>query len=195
MYYLYRHIRLDKNEVFYIGIGTIVRTNYNIQSEETLYTRAYRKGKYRNQHWNNIANKTNYSVEIMFHTENILEIQKKEREFIALYKETLTNKTDGGHGIESYNHTRLAKEKISIALKGRKLSTEHIFKANKRKFKSIIMYNDTEELFFASVTQAAEYLGKTNITNISACLKGRRQTAFGYKYKYNEITESEDKEP
>lgn len=28
-YYLYRHIRLDKNEVFYIGVGTIQNKNGN----------------------------------------------------------------------------------------------------------------------------------------------------------------------
>lgn len=195
MYYLYRHTRLDKNEVFYIGIGTIVKAKYNVQSKETLYTRAYRKGKYRNQYWNNIVNITNYTVEIMFHTKNILQIQEKEREFIALYKKTLTNVTDGGHGIESYSHTKKAKEKIGNAFRGKKLSAEHIFNANKRKFKKIIMYNDTEEHFFNSVTEAAEYLGKTNISNISACLKGRRESAFGYKYKYNEVAESKDKEP
>lgn len=194
MYYLYRHIRLDKNEIFYIGIGTIVKTNYNIQSLETLYTRAYRKGRYRNQYWNNIVNKTDYIVEIIFHTENILLIQEKEREFIALYKETLSNLTDGGHGIESYNHTEKSKLQISNSLIGKKKTKEHIINLNKRKFKSIIMYNDLEKHIFESVSDAAKFLGKTNITNISACLNGKRGKAFGYKYKFNEVTESKDKE-
>lgn len=195
MYYLYRHIRLDKDEVFYIGIGTIVKTDYKVQSLETIYNRAYRKGKYRNQYWNNIVNKTNYAVEIIFHTKNILEIQEKEREFIALYKSTVTNLTDGGHGIESYNHKEETKKQISDNLLGKKKTKEHIFNMNKRKFIKIVMYNKTEKHFFNSVSEAAKYLGKTNITNISACLNNKRKTAFGYKYKYNEVTEVEDKEP
>lgn len=195
MYYLYRHIRLDKKEVFYIGIGTIVKTNYNTQSLKTLYTRAYKKGMYRNQHWNNIVNKTDYIVEIMYHTENILEIQEKEREFIALYKDTLTNLTKGGHGIESFNHKEKTKQQISNSMLGVKKSKEHISNMNKRKYKKIIMYNDNEKYSFNSVTEAVKYLGKTNITNISACLKGKRKKAFGYKYIYNEVVESEDKEP
>ena len=53
-YYLYRHIRLDKNEVFYVGIGT--KRNNND------YSRAYSK-LLRNKWWNNIINKTSYRIE------------------------------------------------------------------------------------------------------------------------------------
>lgn len=44
--YLYRHIRLDTNEVFYIGVSC----NAN-------YKRAYSK-THRNQFWENIVKKT-----------------------------------------------------------------------------------------------------------------------------------------
>lgn len=46
MFYLYRHIRHDKNEPFYIGIG---RTRN--------YERAFRKTS-RNKFWKNIVSKT-----------------------------------------------------------------------------------------------------------------------------------------
>jgi hypothetical protein len=65
MAYLYRHIRLDKNEPFYIGIS-------NVDDE---YRRAYRK-TYRNKHWTNIVKGTRYEVEILIDdlTIEILEI-------------------------------------------------------------------------------------------------------------------------
>jgi len=53
MAYLYRHIRLDKNEPFYIGIG----------SDEN-YERAYNNHN-RSIFWKNIINKTPYEIEII----------------------------------------------------------------------------------------------------------------------------------
>jgi len=52
MAYVYRHIRLDKNEPFYIGIGKIDN-----------YKRAYLKS-IRNVIWKQIVNKTNYDIYI-----------------------------------------------------------------------------------------------------------------------------------
>ena len=49
---LYRHIRLDKNQPFYIGIGKTEK-------------RAYQKTCINNI-WKYITNKTNYYVEILF---------------------------------------------------------------------------------------------------------------------------------
>ena len=46
MAYIYKHIRLDTNEVFYIGIGS-----------DNTYKRANLK-KGRNIYWNNIINKS-----------------------------------------------------------------------------------------------------------------------------------------
>jgi len=41
MYYLYRHIRLDKDEPFYIGIGT--KANVKFKSFNSEYRRAFSK--------------------------------------------------------------------------------------------------------------------------------------------------------
>ena len=70
MAYLYRHIRLDKNEPFYIGIGS-----------DEKYKRAYSK-KSRNKYWSNIANITEYEVEIMLDNLTWEEVCKKEIEFV-----------------------------------------------------------------------------------------------------------------
>jgi len=47
-HYLYRHLRSDKNEVFYIGIGTKYDNNYRKYPNE--YLRAF-SHKNRNKYW------------------------------------------------------------------------------------------------------------------------------------------------
>jgi len=116
--YLYRHIRLDKNIPFYIGIGI-----------DSNYYRANSK-KSRNDHWNKIVNKTEYEVEILFEHEDYNFIKEKEKEFIFLYgrKDTnngmLVNKTDGGDGCLGLIHSDEAKLKMSIPNKGKIISEE-----------------------------------------------------------------------
>lgn len=100
-YYLYRHIRLDKNEPFYIGIGTKRKRTANIHTTE--YERAFAKSR-RSKLWTNIYNKTDYEVEILLESDDYEFIKQKEIEFIALYQRkdccngTLVNLTDGGEG-------------------------------------------------------------------------------------------------
>jgi hypothetical protein len=90
MVVVYRHIRLDTNEVFYIGIGA-------------KEIRAYAT-KDRSNWWNNIISKTLYEVEIIFEHEDYEFIKEKEKEFIKLYGRrdlglgTLVNMTNGGEG-------------------------------------------------------------------------------------------------
>jgi hypothetical protein len=75
MAYFYRHIRLDKNEPFYIGIG----------KSESDFNRAY-SHKNRKVYWNNIVNVTKHRVEIMLQDITWHEACEKEIEFIDLYK-------------------------------------------------------------------------------------------------------------
>lgn len=132
---VYRHIRLDKNEPFYIGIGA-----------ET--SRAFEVTKGRNTYWKNVISKTDYEVQILFDDLTWDEACEKEKEFITLYGRkdlgtgTLVNMTDGGEGTfgaipwnkglvgfgdfnKGRNHNDDTKEKISQKNKGRKLSEEH----------------------------------------------------------------------
>ena len=105
-YYLYRHIRLDKNIPFYIGIGT-KPINVKFKSLKREFWRAYSKS-HRNKFWKNITNKTKYEIEILYEDNNFEIIKEKEKEFIKLYgrkdlkKGELCNLTDGGEGTVNY---------------------------------------------------------------------------------------------
>jgi hypothetical protein len=96
MAYVYRHIRLDKNEPFYIGIA---------KDEFKNCERAYSK-YYRNKYWHNIVNKNQYEVKIILDNLTWEEACEKEIEFIKLYGRadlktgSLVNMTDGGDGFK-----------------------------------------------------------------------------------------------
>ena len=118
MPYVYRHIRLDKNIPFYIGIGN-----------DNTYSRANFKHS-RGDHWNKIVAKTDYEVEIIFEHDSYDFIKEKEIEFIELYGRsdmglgTLCNKTNGGDGCLGLVHTDEAKLKMSIPNRGKIISEE-----------------------------------------------------------------------
>ena len=129
-YFIYRHIRLDKNEPFYIGLG---KYNYKYNTYNCFYGRAYSKSD-RNNLWKKIVNKNlgKYEVEILLEELSYEEAVEKEIEFIKLYgrihNETgiLSNLTDGGEGItgHSFIHTEEHNKKKSIALMGHPVSEE-----------------------------------------------------------------------
>jgi len=110
MAYVYRHIRLDKNEPFYIGIGS-----------DKTYHRANKKSQ-RNIHWKRVVAKTDYEVEIMLDDLTWKEACEKEKEFIKLYGKSdsggiLTNMTDGGDGVLGLRFSEESKKKISNSIK------------------------------------------------------------------------------
>jgi hypothetical protein len=117
MAYVYRHIRLDKNEPFYIGIG----------SDEN-YKRAFSKNS-RNKYWKNIINNCDYEVEILLNNISLPEAKVKEIEFIKLYKRkidggSLCNLSLGGEGTNGYIRTKENKDKIALFNIGKKRPKE-----------------------------------------------------------------------
>lgn len=94
MPYLYTHTRLDKNEIFYIGIS---KSNVD-------YKRAYSIID-RNPIWIKIFNKTEYRVDILIESEDLSFIKNKEIELIAFYGRKdigtgiLSNMSRGGDGV------------------------------------------------------------------------------------------------
>jgi hypothetical protein len=112
---VYRHIRLDTNQVFYIGIGTEKRP-YSLNG--------------RNTHWSKIVKKTDYRVDILFDDLTWEECCEKEKELISLYGRkdlglgTLVNMTDGGEGNLGLIFSEEHKKKISESQKGKTIPGE-----------------------------------------------------------------------
>lgn len=130
-YFLYRHIRLDTNQVFYVGVGT--KYSDPRTKNGNPYRRAYLKAL-RNPLWKNITDKAKYEVEILCESDSYEFIEEKEREFIKLYGRrdnktgSLCNMTDGGKGQKNVHlkrHSDKTRRKMSQAAKGRKFSEEH----------------------------------------------------------------------
>lgn len=103
---LYKHIRLDTNKVFYIGIGKTKTRAYSIYN--------------RNKYWNNIVNNTQYKVEIIKDNISWEKACELEIYFIKKYKRffengTLCNITQGGQG--NKNPSKEVRNKISNSKK------------------------------------------------------------------------------
>ena len=203
MAYLYRHIRLDKNEPFYIGIGSDPKRAYsNIN---------------RNKYWKNIVNNFGYEVDIVLDDLSWGSACEKEKEFIKLYGRfqfggLLCNMTDGGEGgfgvivseetkekkriiSKRINISPETREKMAAKLRGRPLPEwqknilSKAAKNRKRKTnwcnKAILQYDLNGKFVkeHESITIAANELG-ANRSNISAALNGRRNKCKGFKFKY-----------
>lgn len=116
--YVYRHRRLDTNEIFYVGIGS--------RKDRCSSKRG------RNNIWNKIINKTNYEVEIIASDLNVEDAKDLENFLVSLYGRidlntgTLSNLTDGGDFRENYTVSDETKMKISKAHKGRIQSKEWV---------------------------------------------------------------------
>jgi hypothetical protein len=212
MAYLYRHIRLDKNEPFYIGIG----------KNESNFERAYSKAN-RNKYWQNIVNQTEYRIDILLNDLTWEEVCEKEKEFIKLYSKntqggTLCNITDGGNGgflgeeinikrkktLMGHYVSEVTKDKIRKKAIGRKTSDEVkskmslVHKSNKtghwleskghKNGRAFKIYQYSLDEVFIKEWECAKYaidfygMNKTSITD---CLKGRQKTANGFKWKLN----------
>jgi hypothetical protein len=190
MAYLYRHIRLDKNEPFYIGIGS-----------DNKYKRAHNK-KGRSYSWKDIAYNVSYEIEILLDNLSWEDACNKEIEFIAMYgridlnKGTLVNMTDGGDGqlgrkINEQTRTKMCKSKSDTAKHNMKLShldrdysylkdkagskkgiskSEIHIQALKKAScnKRIKIYCPELNIIFNSLTEASKSLNKStgNISNI-----------------------------
>lgn len=115
MAYVYRHIRLDKNEPFYIGIS----------GNDDNYKRAYCVLD-RNIYWKRIVAKTKYEVEIILDNLTREQACDKEIEFISLYgrrdlkKGILVNLTDGGDGVLNHIVSEETRVKMGKAQLGNK---------------------------------------------------------------------------
>jgi len=210
MAYLYRHVRLDKNEPFYIGIGS--DNNYERSNSH----------KYRNRYWENIVAQTLYEVEILLDNLTWDEACNKEIEFINLYgradlnKGPLVNMTDGGEGNNNpseitrmliSNKIKTNKErgkKISTSNKGRSSSNkgksfteEHkakikakrghlLGRKNTWQIKPVLQYDKQGNFIkeWESQAVAQSYFNKPKSDGIGAVCRGNQKTAYGFIWKF-----------
>ena len=113
-YYVYHHIREDKDEIFYVGIGTKSKQDIKCNT----YSRAYSK-HIDNNIWLKVVAKTKWKFEILFESADRKEVEQMEIDLIAKYGRKcdktgcLVNLTLGGESNLGYKHTEEAKKKIS----------------------------------------------------------------------------------
>lgn len=208
-YCIYRHIRLDTNKVFYIGIGSLKRP--------------YCKHN-RSKYWNNIINKTNYEIQILKSNLSWEDAVELEIILISYYGRkdlntgTLVNLTDGGEGTiniirkpvsidtrkklsiikKGFKHSEETKKKISEIQKGKKLSQETCDKmSNARKgvlksketclkiknnnFNSKKIIDTNTNIVYISIIEASKKLN-INYGKLKSDLRGRTKNKTTLKY-------------
>jgi hypothetical protein len=190
MAYVYRHIRLDNNTPFYIGIGS-----------DISYKRAY-KIKGRSFRWKDIAYKIPYKVEIILDNLTWEEACYKEIEFISLYGRIdlgtgiLTNMTDGGGGTTGHKWSINQNKALHKRLKGNKYNLGNKYSPEVKKLlsdirknipqphlrKSIMCLNNN--IIYESVSIAANELNLKQ-GDISNVLTNKQKTTKGYKFIYS----------
>src|SRR4029079_9325008 len=116
-HFLYRHIRQDKNQPFYIGIGT--KGDGEFKTFNSEYYRAFSK-QGRNTIWKSIVVRNpKYEVEILMESDDYVFIKNKETEFVKIYGRInnntgiLSNLTDGGDGTLGSIKSIEVRERIS----------------------------------------------------------------------------------
>lgn len=193
---VYRHIRLDTNKVFYVGIAA---------SRHRPHSRFSR-----NKYWHNIVDKVGYDVEIITDKIPYEDACELEQFLISEYGRKdlgtglLVNMTGGGEG--SVNLSREVRDKISNSKLGTKLSKEtrdkisktlldknitfkhsnltksKISKANSvSKRKEVILVNTGK--IFKSVLEASILTGEHK-SNIGRSCRNNKFTKSGLKFNY-----------
>jgi len=212
-WYVYIHIRKDKNEVFYVGIGN--KKNYGRAFE-------FRKDK-RNQIWWKVYCKTEIDVKIIHDNLSKIESSNKETDLIKKYgrkdlsEGTLTNMTDGGDGIWNCIMSENTKEKMrqsklgdknpnfgkspskettlkrSKSLTGQKRSEEtkkkqsiSSIKSGQAKEVDVFKFSTNEFIGrFHSISEACRFLGFHHLNGKAVMVaNGKRNQTQGYVFSY-----------
>jgi hypothetical protein len=189
MAYVYRHVRLDTNEVFYIGIGSDI---------DGQYIRANSNNK-RSEYWKKIVKKAGYEVQIMLDDLTWEEACIKEIEFIKLYgrkdlnEGTLCNLTDGGDGALGLIYSEESRKKMSDIkkeqfqnkpwLKYSKIGSKHTDETKKKMSEKRLGKKHTEETIDKirkSNTGNKNWVNKTHKEEskikISEALRGKKRS-------------------
>ena len=171
---VYRHRRLDNNKVFYIGIGN---KEY----------RAYRRSG-RNNLWTKIADKSGYTVEIIYNDISIEDARELEEFLISEYGRKdlglgeLANLTNGGELNKGVIFSEEKKQHLRKVMKGmkypnrRKKCKEDIDKLREyttgsKSGKSKLVLNTQTGIYYDCVREAAQSLDMNKVS-LSCMLRG-----------------------
>ena len=212
-WYVYKHIRLDKNISFYIGIG-------NKKNFARAYEFVFSK---RSLFWKRIYEKTEIRVEIIEYDLNKKDAAKMEIDLIKkfgrydLNEGSLVNLTDGGDGILNCKRSEETKKKLSMqkmgknnpqwgkkqsdetkdkrrrSLTGQKRTDDTKIKQSLSSIKSgqakeidVFIYETNEYVGrYYAISEACRQLGFIKLNGkASQVAKGKRKQVKGYVFKY-----------
>ena len=168
-FYVYEHIRLDTNKVFYVGKGKDRRA--------ALWSN-------RSEHWKRIKSKAGISIKyIAVNLDEELALFAEQERINQLRRlgYELCNKTDGGDGLCGMKFTEEHKTKIRQSNIGKKRSKEFSAKLSIIKGKQVFCI--TDNLYFKSTFDAAKHYGCHPSAIRKAC-NGDRKTAKRKKMRY-----------
>ena len=177
-FYVYQHVRLDENSIFYVGKGQKSR---HIEKSN------------RNNYWHNVVNKAGFVSEILFDNLDEELSLLVEIELIDKYRKLgykLVNLTDGGEGVSGYKHTEETKQLLGEKSKGRVFSEE-------TKSKISLVWKDKKRNPFSEehkkkISEAAKKQKRVSFSEeakqkISASKIGKKRTEE-HKKKISEAT-------
>jgi len=162
-YYLYTHVRLDTNTIFYVGIGTKYS---NKRTRKQTYKRAFRK-KERNIIWKRIVKETDYKIHIIREFDTVGEALEAETYLIRKYGRII-EKTG-----ELANIVTCNKEIKRKLVKASRLNAE------KKRIKTYKYSLDGEYIEeYSSIMEAAI---KNNVlcSDIAFCIRGFKRYEVG----------------
>lgn len=177
-YYIYRHVRVDTGQPFYIGASKKKPDKY-IEGFRSEYSRAF-TSMMRSKKWHAIKSITGIDVEIIYECETEKEAHSKEKEFIALYGRQdigtgiLINQTDGGWGRKNAHPNTMINN-------GKNLNSYH--EANKKK---VYQYSMSGVFIkeYSSITEATKELNDNTTSGIVQVCQGKCRYYKNYIWRY-----------
>jgi len=197
IYYVYRHIRDDRNEPFYVGQSCYTEGEYN------YYKRAFCKRR-RTKYWKEIVKSTTFAVEIIYETYIENDAIAKEKEFISLYGRidlgngTLVNMTSGGWKGNVKSRTsveqqlKTAKETGVYFKNIERIKKYSYKKGGSTQHKDFYVY-DLKGKKISTHKSVKDFGNLVGIcpSNISSCA-GRKQNYGEYLFSYTDLGEFAD---
>ena len=168
---VYRHRRLDTNQIFYVGIGNDKRP-YDINN--------------RSKFWKRIINKTDYRIEILAKNLSWEDACELECLLIKEYGRTnlktgiLCNLTDGGDGCVNLKHTLKSKKQMSKSHTGKKLTKESILKRSEKQYKQIIDLNSL--IIYKNIDELLNIFSDLNKRKVQNQLSGITVNYSNFRY-------------